>query len=152
MATAIPVMTVVAVNASNVVLGAGGTAGTAVRQRQLILRAVGTGGKVIESNGDAGSVDGNPPVAAVRIVNASNAIIKSDGTASASTAQPDTVAMFVGSNGVGYGSSGSGIPVMDVLVLDENDVILNALFGGSGGSPSTAGEPIGLLLALTKAA
>lgn len=149
MATQIPSMTVVAVNTSNAVLGAGGTAGAAIRQRQIILRAVSSGGKVIESNGTAGSVNANPPVCAVRVVDSSNAILNSAGNASASTAVPDTVAMFVGSDNVGYGSSGSGVPVMDVHVVDETSTLLDALFGGGG--VSTAGQPVGLLLTLTKA-
>jgi hypothetical protein len=131
MAKAFPNMTVVGVNASNVVLGASGVAGTAVRQRQMVVRAVASNGKIIESSGTAGSVNGNPSAAAIRVVDASNNIINSSGTSSGQTAQPSMVVMFVGSNGVGFGSSGSGLPTMDVRVLDETGTILDALYGAT---------------------
>jgi len=150
MATQVPVLTVRVVNTSNAVLEAGGTPGSASQVPTMTLRAISAGGKVIESTGDAGSMDGLSPGIAVRIVNSSNQIIKSDGTASASTATPMTAVRFVGSNGTLYGSGTGGVPMMDVRVVDETSTILSVLFGGSGGA-SSAGQPIGLLLVLTKA-
>jgi hypothetical protein len=143
MTTHIPNLVIHVVNSDNQILGANGTADTSfTREPTATVQFVTGAGKIIETTFDAGSADGRLPSGAAVIVDSSNRIIGSTGAAGAFRQSSIAVRQ------VGSGALAS----MVLRVVDGDNVVLSNIFGGSGGGGSTAGEPIGLLLALTKAA
>jgi hypothetical protein len=142
MTTHIPNLVIHVVNSDNHILGANGTPDASfTREPTATVQFVAGDGKIIETNFSSGSADGRLPVGAAVIVDSSNRIIGSDGSAGAFR-QSSIAVRQVGSG---------ALAAMVLRVVDGNNTVLDGIFGGGGGG-GTAGEAVGLLLALTKAA
>ena len=138
MATAVPDLVACLVNTSNVVYENGNSgAGTAVRNSVANVHVVDSSNNIIDTSGTVTSIT-RIPQSTVVVVDSANKVLASSGTAGTEVRQMQVALRVVDST----------VPAaMAVRLVSADNTILDALYGAS-----TAGEPIGLLLALTKAA